>query len=471
MLSILAYCAILHTAQAQNREIPAERFELVKAYLQKQAGFSGMVTIASGGAVRYQEGFGFADRERKVPFSAQTLCTIGSITKPFTATAILLLMDQGKLHPEDPITTYFSNVPTDKKGITLHQLMTHSAGLPDAIGDDYEAMTKEVFLKKAFETPLLFPPGTGYEYSNVGYSLLGMIVEQLSGQTYGDFLQKNIFEPAGMKTAGYSNAKADYTLLAHGYTADGKDWGTSKSKNWNGAEPYWNLKANGGLLMSAGDLFNWYLALRSGKILKPETLKLQITPQVAEGGGSWYGYGYAVQQNGQCIQHNGGNGIFRADFRWFPKLDLCLIAATNDARVRLFRLDDEIAQILLSGEMPTQIEWKTVDLQTFPANPNQIAAKAMLNLLAQKGAAEAGTFIDQYCSPGIVQRNGKQSLIDMFGMLSKDNAGQPVKAVLEAGNQVQLVLPAAEPGMQIRLSLRFLAEKIDGIGAEMENSR
>lgn len=470
--TILAiFLSITTTCFAQKTAIPEAHWALVDQYLQSQKNFSGMVQLAQAGEVKFSKGYGFADREKQVSWSEKTLSTIGSITKSFTATAIMLLLEQGKLRVEDPVTKYFNQVPDDKKGITLHHLLTHSAGFPGVLGDDYEAVAKEDFVKLAMETPLAFAPGTGYEYSNVGYSLLGIIVEQVSGMNYSAFLQKYIFAPVGMKTAGYDNPAADYGLLTHGYLKDGSDWGTSKDKLWNGKEPHWHLKANGGLLMSANDLTQWYLALRGNKVLKPETLKLQTTPHVSEGeGGSFYGYGYAILDDGRSIEHNGGNGIFRADFRWFPELDFCLIMSTNDANVRMFRLGDDLIRILMTGELPAQTNWQPISMAQFPANGRQKTAQAMLAVLADFSTEKATDFIKNYYSSGIVERNGQERLIGMLQMLSEDSGGNPVKAVNESEGRLQLVLPARNPGAKLKISLTFLGDQVDKLQAELEGN-
>lgn len=470
--AIFLFCMSVAVAcVAQKPDIPKAHWALVAQYLESQENLSGVVMLAQGGKVKFSQGYGFADRKAQTPYSEKTLATIGSITKPFTATAILLLLEQGKLRVEDPLSQYFPNLPADKKAITLHHLLTHSSGLPDAIGDDYETISKEDFLKRAFAKPLTFAPGEGYAYSNVGYSILGMLVEQISGVNYDAFLQKNIFAPAGMETAGYSNPAANERLLAHGYLQDGTDWGTSKSKNWNGKEPYWHLKANGGLLMSAKDMMQWYLALRDHKVLKPATLKLQTTPYVSEGGGSYYGYGYAIFGGGQSVEHNGGNGIFRADFRWFPELDLCLFSASNDAAVRLFRLGDEIMDILLSGELPNRANWQTIPINQAPANAQQQTAQALAALLADFSEAKASAFIESHCSAGIIERNGRERLVGLFQMLSKDSNGAPLEAMLESEGKLQLVLSAGEEASaKLKITLGFLGDQLDKLQAEMENN-
>jgi CubicO group peptidase (beta-lactamase class C family) len=400
---------------------------------------------------------------------AQTLFDIGSITKSFTATAILQLMEQQKLRPEDPLSRFFPEAPADKKDITLHQLLTHSSGLPDAVGFDYDAVSTSDFLQKTWSAPLAFAPGKGYQYSNVGYSLLGMIVEQQSGLSYDVFLQKNIFTPAGMKTAGYSNPAASCSNAAHGYLKNGEDWGRPCDKKWDGTSPFWHLKANGGLLMSANDMLHWYRALRERKVLSTASLSLQTQPHTDEGGGhSFYGYGLVVTDEGQCIQHNGGNGIFRADFKWFPGLDVVLFVATSDAAVPLFKISEQLKQILLTGEMPEVVEWQEVPLQTFPADARQKAASAMLACIHTYSETAADAFTSQYCSESMLQRNNPARLREILQMFSRDAGGNPPERVAVSGDRMLLVVPAGKE-VRLKVTLAFDGDKVDRLSAELSD--
>ena len=448
--------------------IPQENWKLAQQYLDQQKDFAAIVMVGSGGETRINQGYGYADRANMIPFSDKTLSTIGSITKPFTATAILLLMDKGMLSVNDPISKYFENVPSDKMNITLHQLLTHSSGLPGAIGDDYESISTLDFQKRTWEQKLLFEPGIGYEYSNVGYSLLGMIIEKVSEQTYSSFLAENIFKPAGMQTAGYSNPKADYKNLSHGYLHDGNDWGTSHDKNWNGEEPYWHLKANGGILMSANDMYQWYLALRDHKVLSPALLKIQTTPYVEEGGGSFYGYGYALDPEDECVQHNGGNRIFKADFRWFPKLDMFLFASTNDANVRLFRLTDEIIRILKTGELPQIDSWTSLSLDSFPSNENQFTAKAFIDMVESNTGDKVTVFIPEYFTPASIERNGIDGLQKLFNTLHNDIKPGSLQSVAHSGEKIQVVMLAKNENARLKITLSMVQHKIDKLEAVME---
>ncbi len=459
---------ILFSGFSQSDLIPERNWKLAQEHLSRQLDLSGIVMMGAEGKIIINQGAGFTDRTKQIPFTDASLYTIGSITKPFTATSILLLLEQGKLGLSDKITTYFKNIPEDKQEITIHQLLTHAAGFPGAIGDDYEAITTQEFQVLAWQVPLLFAPGTGYGYSNVGYSLLGMIIEQVSKKPYSAFLQENVFGPAGMTTAGYQNPVADYRLLCHGYTADGSDWGTSHDKQWNKNEPYWNLKANGGMLISAKDMYQWYLALRGNTVLSPELLKLQTSPYTDEGGGSYYGYGYAVDQQGECVQHNGGNGIFKADFRWFPKADFFLFSATNDANVRLFRLNDEIIQILKTGEMPIQDNWVEIPPIDFPADGNQNTAMAFILLIKTYTPEKGDLFIADYCSTAMVERNGKKRLHELFVMLHGDVNPDSRERAFSSTEKVQVILNARDKNANLKLTLTMAEHKLDRLSAEIE---
>jgi CubicO group peptidase (beta-lactamase class C family) len=193
--------------------------------------------------------------------------TTGSITKQFTATSILVLEARGKLSLQDPITIDFEAIPEDKGGVTLHHLLTHTAGFPGAIGDDRERIGREAFVRCALATERLFPPCSRYEYSNVGYSLLAAVVERGSGESYEAFLHRNLFEPAGMHDTGYILPGWDPQRLAHGWTDDGGDWGTLVDRLIGEAGPGWNLSGNGGICSTVQDMFRWHRAPPGDAIL------------------------------------------------------------------------------------------------------------------------------------------------------------------------------------------------------------
>ena len=195
--------------------------EIDRHMVQKmEQGFSGAVFVAKNGEKVIHKGYGWAVRERKLPVTTKTVFDIGSISKPFTATAVMKLDQEGKLKVTDSITEFFDNVPDDKKAITIHHLLTHSAGLGeyhDTKGD-FEEMTREEAVQHIFDQKLKFSPGTDYAYSNSGFTLLAVIVEKVSGQPFKMFLKDKVFNPAGMTSTGfYRNPAWKEENDAHGY--------------------------------------------------------------------------------------------------------------------------------------------------------------------------------------------------------------------------------------------------------------
>jgi CubicO group peptidase (beta-lactamase class C family) len=197
--------------------------EETREYLGRleRLGFAGAVLVARNGEPLLAEGYGLADRERGIPWSPGTVSTVGSITKQFTGAAILALAEDGRLRVEDPITAHFEGVPEDKRAITLHQLLTHSSGVVDLEGyGDWDPIGREEFVERILAQPLAFEPGTDYQYSNAGYSLLGAIVEKLTGGSYESFVRERFFVPLGMFETGYVQAGWGEGRLAQGYRGE-----------------------------------------------------------------------------------------------------------------------------------------------------------------------------------------------------------------------------------------------------------
>jgi CubicO group peptidase (beta-lactamase class C family) len=356
--------ALFSVAAAPARTPLGEKLDAHMSRLEAY-GFSGSLLVAKGGEVILDKGYGFADARRKVPFTADTAFDIGSITKQFTAAAILKLEMQGKLAVSDPISKWFEGVPEDKKGITLHHLLTHSAGLEDVFGDDYDEMPRDRLVKAALGSKLLWAPGTRYRYSNAGYSLLAAVVELASGRPYEEYLRENLWKPAGMTRTGYRLQEKG--PLAHGVDGDGEDWGTPVDKAWAPDGPWWNLRGNGGVLSTTGDLYKWHRALEGETILSDEAKRKMFTPHVPEDeeGSSHYGYGWAIfktPRNTRLIAHNGGNGIFNADFRRYLDDGVVLIIGSNRQDFRSIPAVGPITRLIFNADYsapPAVVRLKT----------------------------------------------------------------------------------------------------------------
>lgn len=304
-------------------------------YLQRleTVGFAGVVLVARNGVPLVAEGFGLADRERGIPWTPATISSTGSITKQFTATAILRLAEEGKLRVEDAMAKYLDGVPDDKKSITIHQLLTHSSGIVDLDeAGDWDPIGREEFVRRIFAQPLAFAPGKGYEYSNAGYSLLGAIIETLTGKSYETFVRERLFVPLGIYETGYVLAPWGEGRMAQGYR-DRERWGTVLGRPMAADGPYWVLRANGGIHTNAWDMLRWARALLDGRALTEASRRLLWEPHVREGADAdtFYGYGWSVQEHGgmKVVTHNGSNGIFYADLAIVPQADVVVYLMTN----------------------------------------------------------------------------------------------------------------------------------------------
>ena len=303
----------------------------------EERGYSGAILVAKGGEIILAKGYGYANRENKVPFFTHSAFDIGSITKQFTGAAILKLEMMGKLSTEDLITKYFDNVPDDKKSITIHHLLTHAAGFPEALGFDYKTIYREDFIKLALNSKQKTKPGERYLYSNVGYSLLAAIIEIVTKDSYEKFLQTHLFIPAGMAHTGYCLPVWQEDQVAHGYR--GKDYfGQPNKKNWDADGPWWHLRGNGGIISTIHDIYKWHLALRGEKILSKEAKKKYYTPHIKEGPGAdtHYGYGWVVARSSRgtkVYMHNGGNPYFANDCYRYVEDDVFVYIASNNGEM------------------------------------------------------------------------------------------------------------------------------------------
>lgn len=448
------------------KESPSQIAKLTDHFLttESEKGFSGVVMIFENGKSSIQKGYGFTDSNQNIPIDENTLFDMGSITKTFTATAILKLAEQGKLSTEDLITKYFDNVPDDKKDITLHHLLTNSSGLPGAIGQDYDAATTIEFLEKTWKTKLVFPAGKGYEYSNVGFSLLGLIIEKVSGEGYDSFLEKNIFQPAGMENTGYSSKGTESQKVAHGVNQKGEDWGNPRAKNWNGKSPFWYLKANGGLLTTSHDMAKWCEAILENKILKKDSWQKQFNRYVDEGEGTFYGYGVVEFQKGKHYGHNGGNGIFKADWHFFPEEKSAVFVVSNSANVPLFQISDDLLNILLTKELPRSMSLKMINLNEFPEGEEQKNAADFLEQIQFFNERNIDRFIDEKFSKRIVEKNTKERLVKLFQQLENEFKGGKLKSVSVAENYVELKVKGEME--MLSLNIEFIDGKIDRFGVE-----
>jgi len=337
---IIVYLTI-SSSNSFSQNTNKKLFNRIDSYLESSVtnGFSGVVLVSQKGEIILSKGYGWADRENKKPNSPSTVFNIGSVTKQFTASAILKLVEQGKIKTSDKISTYFAQTPIDKRDITIHQLLTHTSGISNRTGGfRYDEASEKQFLIDFFESELQSKPGTKYQYANANYIMLTVILESISGQTYSSFLNDNLFEPSEMTSTGYKSITFNTERLAHGYyynTNDEKwtDWGTTQQHlPYN--DKHWYSIGKGDIHSTIEDLYKWHVALKNNVVLTSKTKEIQETPFVAENDKmtSYYGYGWAISQSNRdtkIVAHNGSNGLYFADFVRFIDDDVVVIYITN----------------------------------------------------------------------------------------------------------------------------------------------
>ncbi len=333
---------------AESPDVATSR-AIVQAYVDRNE-FSGTVLVAKDGEPVFREGFGFASRELDVPMKPEHLLRLGSITKQFTAAAILQLAEQGKLSVDDPVSKFYASAPAAWSEITVKHLLNHRSGIPSYTGQpgffEKQSMfprTPEEIVQITQDMPLEFEPGAKFAYNNTGYVLLGYIIETASGQTYADYLQQHIFTPLGLVHSGYDTSKTLLPGRAAGYGfADGV-W--SNSDYISMTLPH----AAGSLYANVDDLLVWEEALFSGKVISPASFAAMTTDY-----GASYGFGVGINdfQGHKSIAHSGGIPGFSTYMSRFPDDGMTFIVLSNLETAPSGRIAAELARLWLDLPAP-----------------------------------------------------------------------------------------------------------------------
>jgi CubicO group peptidase (beta-lactamase class C family) len=272
------------------------------------------VIVVSKGKVIFRKGYGMANLELGVPIEPNMVFRLGSLTKQFTAVAILMLAEQGKLAIDNPITKFLTNYPTHDHLITVEHLLTHTSGIRSYtdMPEWLPLWRKDFKLQELIDffkyQPMQFAPGKRWAYNNSGYILLGAIIENLSGQTYEQFIQQNIFDRLGMRHSYYDNSLRIIPQRVSGY--DKGPEGYTNADYLSMTQPY----AAGALASTVDDLAIWDMALYTEQLLKQESLQRAfISHRLLDGSSAFYGYGWAISEYKGCqlIEHGGGINGFR----------------------------------------------------------------------------------------------------------------------------------------------------------------
>jgi CubicO group peptidase (beta-lactamase class C family) len=295
---------------------------------QKIPGLS--LVVCRDGVVVRAGGFGFANVEHDVAATPETVYQSGSMGKQFTATAVMMLAEQGKLSVDDPVTRTFPDAPESWKPITIRHLLTHTSGIKDYDSQDIDYRrdyTEEELVRKAYTLPLDFPAGTQWSYSNTGYVLLGALIHEVSGKFYGDFLKERVFGPLGMTSTRIITEADIVPHRAAGYRLED---GELKNQEW--VAPRLNTTADGSLYFTVLDLAKWDKALSEGRLLKRASFEEMWTPvRLASGVTYPYGFGWGLgeQRGHRLVGHGGSWQGFRTAIARYVSDRLTVVVLAN----------------------------------------------------------------------------------------------------------------------------------------------
>jgi CubicO group peptidase (beta-lactamase class C family) len=292
-----------------------EKVSVYMEDLQRRGEFSGVVMLARDGKILFARGYGMANLEHDVPNAVNTKFRLGSVTKQFTAVGIMMLEERKKLSVHDSICVYVHDCPDSWQSITIHQLLSHTSGIPSFTefpdNDRYERLPMQVVgtIARFKDKPLDFPPGERFQYSDSGYLLLGYVIEQASGEKYEDFIRKNIYEPLHMQESGYDHPWVILKHRAQGYSSRG---GSLVNATYMAMD---TPLGAGSQYSTVDDLLLWDQALYTEKLLSQESLQTVFTPNPGpyppgwlfgnKGGG--YGYGWMIDELfGRKLYHHSG---------------------------------------------------------------------------------------------------------------------------------------------------------------------
>ena len=337
--------------------------KLLEEYMQAQVdvkGFSGAVMVMKQNKMLLKKGYGMADREWNVANTTDGKFRIGSVTKQFTAACILQLIESGRLSLDDKLSKFYPDFPKGDS-VTIHMLLNHTSGIA-SYTDQRNFMdvatlpwSKDSIISYFKNLPYNFSPGNGWRYNNSGYYLLGCIIEKVSGQSYSNYLQQNIFDKLGMKNTGVDRLDSVLTMRAKGYSRVGK-----KTVNADYISMEWPFSA-GVLYSTLDDLYKWDRSLYNNSVLSNASKEKMFTP-----GRSNYGYGFVIDsiEKHLHIWHNGGIPGFSTNFSRFVNDDLCIVVfSNNESNVDFISI--ALADILFDA--PVEIPYVHKEIEIDPS--------------------------------------------------------------------------------------------------------
>jgi CubicO group peptidase (beta-lactamase class C family) len=344
-------------------QITARVEEYMKAAVEVER-FTGSILVARDGQAIISKSYGMANVELDVPNTPKTVFRLASITKQFTATAIMMLQERGKLNVNDPFCKYLTDCPAAWQPITIRHLLTMTSGIPGVTALELGPLRGlpvpwDQWLDATKKKPLDFTPGENFKYANTGYTLLGFIIERVSGKTYGEFLQENIFTPLGMKQTGHEDPRRIIKNRATGYRQLPGDPVTNV--------PYAELialYAAGGVYSTTEDLLLWDKALYTDKLLSRKSLDEMFTPfkEMLPGKGYAYGWWTSKKFNRQEIAHGGNLAGFITYIARFPSERVTVIVLSNNGRGSSGKISNVLSAIVFGAPYEIPRERKAIQV-------------------------------------------------------------------------------------------------------------
>lgn len=342
----LALILLLSTTCLAQDSFASKIDDYIRAEMQAQQIPGVALAVVKDGNIVLARGYGLANVEHQVPVKPETIFQSGSTGKQFTATAVMMLVEEGKLSLEDKITKYFTDAPEAWRDITVRHLLTHTSGMTDYPPDfdlrrDY---TEDELFQRIKTIPLAFQPGEKWSYSNLAYVTLGILIHKVSGKFYGDFLQERVFKPLGMSTARIISEADIVPNRAAGYHLVN---GQLKNQSW--VSPSLNTTADGALYLTVYDMAKWDAALYTEKLLKRSTLEQMWTPvKLNDGKTHPYGFGWGLGEvrGHRIIEHGGAWQGFKAQITRYVDDKLTVIVFANQIRANQAKLAHDVAAIV-----------------------------------------------------------------------------------------------------------------------------
>jgi CubicO group peptidase (beta-lactamase class C family) len=431
-------------------------------------GFSAVVLIAERGRVLLHEAYGLADRDAGIPLTPESSLHIGSVGKQFTAAAILRLEADGRLSTDDPLHRFFSDVPADKREVTLHHLLTHTSGLPFLTTRSFmEVRSRGEIMREMLELPLAFEPGSRYAYSNPGYALLAGVIEQASGESYEEYLATAIFQPANLANTGFVN--------------DAARWADSPVRDYSGPEaqgqplsamrPLPKAVGAGSIVSTVEDLYRWDRALQGDVVLPESSRRRLFAPAAPMSEGRHYGYGWMIEQStpGETIIYHAGDlGGYNAEVRRYVERDLVVIVSSNARAGSGYRVvAREALDRLLAGEelrLPPAVLSTAVDDLTALEGTYEVPSGGRIHVRARG----AGLAIGGTGEPVLLALAGASDSVSTTRSRTLSERAATVAAALAAGDTGPLrehLHPGASFSTTSQWLLEAYASLADSLGA------